>query len=118
MRLAFVHEAVLRLEPGADPRGPGGAVTVELCGHWDHAGPCRWPHLTTVSARSGDEVTVRVLFGAEPEEEREVRERIAQALRRGGVDGSPAPSGWIVLREGCDELRAEEGATAESLARR
>jgi hypothetical protein len=118
MRLAFVHEAVLRLEPGADPRGPGGAVTAELCGHWQHEGTCRWPHLTTVASRSGDDVTVRILFGAEPEEEQEVRSRIAHALQRGSVHGAPAPSAWIVLRDGRDELCPEEIATAQGLARR
>jgi hypothetical protein len=117
MRLAFVHEAVLRLEPGADPRGPGGAVTVELCGHWRHEGSCRWPHLTTVHERSGDDVTVRVLFAAEPGDEPEVRSRIAGALHRGRVDGAPAPSAWTVLGEEHAELRAEEVEKAERLAR-
>ena len=41
-------EFCIRLEPGADKRAPGGAVTVALCGHWDHEGPCRWPHRSNI----------------------------------------------------------------------
>lgn len=41
---AFVVEADLALRPETDPRAPGGAVTTALCGHWEHDGPCRWPH--------------------------------------------------------------------------
>jgi hypothetical protein len=36
MREAFAHEAVLVMEPDADMRAPGAAITVALCGHWDH----------------------------------------------------------------------------------
>jgi len=36
VRQAFAHEAVLVTEPDADVRAPGAAVTVALCGHWDH----------------------------------------------------------------------------------
>lgn len=118
MRLAFVHEAVLRLEDGADARGPGGAVTVGLCGHWRHDGPCRWPHFATVSGREEHEMTLRVLFVAEPEDEPAVRTRIVDALRRGRVDGAPRPSAWIMLRDGSDALRPEEAAHAKHLAGR
>ena len=63
-----MYEAELELAPGSDPRAPGGAVTVALCGHWDHEEPCRWPHyseldpdaaparLCTVFACGDDEV--------------------------------------------------------------
>ena len=36
MRDTFAHDAVLALAPGADERAPGAAITVALCGHWDH----------------------------------------------------------------------------------
>lgn len=39
-----MHRAELILDDEADERAPGGAVTVALCGHWDHEGPCQWPH--------------------------------------------------------------------------
>jgi len=37
-------DAVLELAAETDPRAPGGAVTVALCGSWEHDGACRWPH--------------------------------------------------------------------------
>ena len=40
MRQAFAHDAVVVLDAGGDDRAPGGAITVELCGHWDHEPPC------------------------------------------------------------------------------
>ena len=49
----FVHEATVELADGADPRAIGGAITVALCGHWDHQPPCRWPHHTDIST-AGD----------------------------------------------------------------
>jgi len=87
----------LRLEPGGDPRAPGGAITVALCGHWDHEGPCRWPHLT--SAHTADdhlEVNVRLTC---PDSDREtVLARIEAALATGfllGPDGRKTR--WTVL---------------------
>jgi phage-related baseplate assembly protein len=85
----FVHEAAIELADGADPRAPGGAITVALCGHWDHEPPCRWPHHTDVTP-DGDRHLVRTAFTAAPEEEGAVRERIVQALesgRQAGPDG-------------------------------
>jgi hypothetical protein len=42
-RESHAFQAILALDEGQD-RAPGAAVTVKLCGHWEHAGPCRWPH--------------------------------------------------------------------------
>ncbi len=47
---AYVVAASVALEDGADPASVGAAVTVELCGHWDHPGPCRWPHNNEIEA--------------------------------------------------------------------
>ncbi len=115
MRRAFVHQASLRLDPGADPRAPGAAVTVALCGHWEHEGPCRWPHLATIAGRSGDELSLRVLFAADPEDEPEARRRIVRALRRGIVEGAPRPSRWTVLAERRCDLRSDEAEAAARL---
>jgi hypothetical protein len=41
-RAAYAHDAFVILDPGEDTRAPGGAITVALCGHWDHEPPCRW----------------------------------------------------------------------------
>jgi len=40
MRQAFAHEAILVVQPQADLRAPGAAITVALCGHWEHQPPC------------------------------------------------------------------------------
>lgn len=80
MRQAFAHEAILVMEPGADERTPGAAVTVALCGHWDHEPPCPLaPHRVRADRVDG-ELHVRVLFAAEPATEPEVRRRIQRAL--------------------------------------
>ena len=88
----------IEFEPGADLRAPGGAVTVELCGHWDHPGPCRWPHYTSVESNGADQHRVRVEFDAPADELEEVRERIIRALKSGeqaGPDGHI--SRWTVV---------------------
>ena len=74
-RQAFVQEAVLRLEDGIDPASVGAAVTTELCGHWEHPGPCHWPHNNAISG-----ARFRTLFIAHPRDEGIVRERITHAL--------------------------------------
>lgn len=107
-RLPFVHEATLRLHDGTDPRAPGGAVTVELCGHWEHEGPCRWPHNNEIWP-GGETATFRTIFVAPAAEEHEVKERIAAALRS-------AP-GWDVTTSASRPLRTDEEDLAMRLAR-
>jgi hypothetical protein len=65
MRQAFAHQARIELLDGGDERAPGAAVTVALCGHWEHEGPCEVPHRTDV-AGPDDEIVVRVLFAPRP----------------------------------------------------
>jgi pyrimidine deaminase RibD-like protein len=79
---ARVHvvEAELELSDGLDPAAVGAAVTVELCGHWEHEGPCRWPHNSAI-----DGARFRTLFVAVDDEAAAVRERIASALRGAGA---------------------------------
>jgi hypothetical protein len=92
----FVHEASIELADGADPRAPGGAITVALCGHWDHEPPCRWPHHTETTP-DGDRHVVRTVFTAAPEEAGAVRQKILAALESGkqaGPDGQV--SRWTV----------------------
>ena len=81
----------IRLADGSDERAPGGAVTLELCGSWNHEGPCRWPHLTEVEA-AGNLVEVRVAFDADTKDELEVRDRIRRALESGRAAG---PDGQV-----------------------
>ena len=78
---AHVVEAALVLDQGCDPRAVGAAVTVELCGHWEHEGACRWPHNNAIDA-GRDPAVFRTLFVADEPEEATVRERIEASLRR------------------------------------
>ena len=60
------------MEPHADVQAPGAAVTVALCGHWDHEPPCPLaPHHVSAAADDG-ELRVRILFAAEPDQEDKV----------------------------------------------
>jgi hypothetical protein len=87
-RRAFVYEAELELMDATNPAQVGAAVTKALCGHWEHEGPCRWPHNNEVEV-SADHVTFRTLFVAAANDEQDIRERIQFALQDG--------RGWIVL---------------------
>jgi hypothetical protein len=96
----FAHRAVLALSPGADRGAPGAAVTVALCGSWEHEPPCPLaPHHTAVT-RSGSEVTLRLLFAADPGDEQRVRTLVEEALARG--------EGWRLLSSQASEVRPEE----------
>jgi hypothetical protein len=83
------YHARLRIDDGGDDRAPGGAITAALCGHWQHDGACRWPHLTDVAPDEHDPrtLTVHVQFEAVPDDEPEVRRRIAEALDAGSLEG-------------------------------
>lgn len=115
MRIAFVHEASVELDRDADERAPGAAVTVGLCGHWEHAAPCRWPHRNSVE-RSGQMLVLRVLFVADPDEEQDVRQRIERALLSGVLEGPTGTSRWATLRAGPSVLRPDEEGLAAKLA--
>lgn len=83
----FEHVEVCRVVAlSGDVKAIGGAVTTALCGHWDHEGPCRWPH-QTAGAAVGDEVVATVRFDAPPDEEQQVRELIHGALAAGSLVG-------------------------------
>jgi hypothetical protein len=94
-RETFVHEAELRLADGADDREPGAAVTVALCGHWEHEGPCRWPHNNALVAETRP-ARFRVVFVADAADESEIRTRIVSALASGSswtlVSHHPRPA--------------------------
>jgi hypothetical protein len=105
--LAFVHEAELQLEHGTDLAAVGAAVTTALCGHWEHEGPCRWPHNN--STESSDVVAnFRTLFLATASDEDEVRTKIERSLREG--------VGWTVLATRARKVSARERSLAERLA--
>ena len=103
---AFVVEAELVLHDGVDPAAVGAAVTVELCGHWEHEGPCRWPHNSAIEIER-EPARFRTLFVADEPEAALVRDRIETALRGG--------SGWQVVDLRSRPVAEAEGALAERL---
>lgn len=116
MRRAFVHDAVVAVEPGGDERAMGAAITVALCGHWEHEPPCPLAPHHTATERVGDEVQLRVLFAAEPADEGEVRSRIRHALSVASLDGPTGVTRWRLRAEGAGEVRADEAEHAARLA--
>jgi hypothetical protein len=98
----FVHEAFLSMAPGNDIAAPGAAITVELCGGWDHEPPCPLAPHHTQAERVADEVRVR----------------IGAALASGrlvGPDGRE--SRWRRRSDGPSAVRAYEQDHARRLAR-
>lgn len=102
----------------ADLRGPGAAITVALCGHWDHQPPCPLAPHHTRAERVGDQVHLRTLFAAEPDTEPVVRQRIDLALSGGQLQG---PDGvttcWQLSTSHRSSVTAEETDHAERLTR-
>ncbi|RYD81164.1 MAG: hypothetical protein EOP84_11455 [Verrucomicrobiaceae bacterium] len=114
MKRVFVQCSTLLLEPDADPAAPGGAVTLALCGSWDHTGPCRWPHHTSAgwNEREG---RVRVVFVAEEADRDHVRALISQALASGmcvGPDGRV--SRWETTEHHAGTMTDDEVALGRS----
>lgn len=97
--MGFTHEQVCRVAGlRGDPAALGGAVTVALCGHWEHDGPCRWPHHTATTV-DGDEVVVTVSFDAPAEEVAGVTRRVREALAAGTLTGPDGvTTSWHAVR--------------------
>jgi hypothetical protein len=115
MKRTFVQCAEIELAPEADPRAPGGAVTLSLCGNWDHSGPCRWPHETRAEwdDRRGQ---VRVIFLADEADEAQVRGEIERALAGGTCAGPEGkPSHWTVGAQTAGALSESESAWEASI---
>jgi hypothetical protein len=104
MRHAYAHDAVLALAPDADLAAPGGAITTELCGRWEHTPPCPLAPHHTAAQRRNSQVHLRILFATEPEHEAEVRSRIGRALMA-----------WDVLSSAAGAVRPDEEAHAGRL---
>jgi hypothetical protein len=103
---SHVLQADITFSSGADTRAPGGAVTVALCGSWEHDGSCRWPHHTAVDP-SATPSPVRVVYVVDDDEVEQVRSLIEVALASG--------DSWdtVAVRE--STLTAEESALAQRL---
>lgn len=90
MRAAFAHDALVDMDGDADLAALGGAVTLVLCGAFEHPPPCPVAaHHTRADGRT-DGMAVRVLFATEAACEADVRARIDQALAAGCCE---APDG-------------------------
>ena len=116
---AYAHDATVTLLPDADDHAPGGAVTVALCGSWDHEPPCPLaPHATAATRGSDGEVRLRILFAATPADVAQVRRRIDDALAAGTLDG---PDGvtttWQFRGSAPSEVAEGEQAHAARLVR-
>ena len=118
MREAFVHDAVVTIEAGGDVRAPGAAITVALCGHWEHQPPCPLAPHHTGAQHSDGQVRLRVLFAAEPTAEAEVRHRIEAALSQASLTGPDGVTTRWQLRSGQrGQLRDDEAQHAADLVR-
>lgn len=106
---SFAHEALLSMDAHDDIRAPGGAITLGLCGGWEHEPPCpRAPHRTSAE-RAADNVRVRTLFVAEPGAEQAIRDRIDAALITGELrtpDGEIAR--WQLLSSHRSDVLEQE----------
>jgi hypothetical protein len=100
---ALVIEAELELDVGLDPAAVGAAVTVELCGHWEHDGPCRWPHNSAIDA-GGHPVGFRTLIVADDAEAEAVLLRVEAVLR--------GANAWRVVALRLREINESERALA------
>ena len=116
MRQAFAHEATVVTAPNGDDGAPGAAITVALCGHWEHEPPCPLAPHHTRAERAGDELRLRTLFVVEPELEDEVRQRIAAALAEGRLVGpGDVVRTWRLLSSKAADIVAAEHDDAERL---
>jgi len=115
--MTYVHTATLMMDPAADSRAPGAAITLALCGALDHEPPCPLAPHHTDATRVGDEVHLRVLFAADAGQEPAVRELIDTALASGearAADGTATH--WRLARSGRDEVADAEVPQGARLA--
>ena len=106
-REAIAVEVELELRAGTDIRGPGGAVTAELCGHWEHDGPCRWPHNSQIDTNANP-ARLRTIVVVSDDDRVEVLQRIEAALRR--------DDRWTLARIGVRSTADDERGLAERLS--
>ena len=116
-RAAYAHDAVVILDPGGDARALGGAITLALCGHWDHEPPCALaPHHTGATLTGDGALELRVLFAADPADETRVRSLIALALSSGRLTGPDGRvTGWLLESSGAGSVRPDEADHAAQL---
>jgi hypothetical protein len=100
-----------------DDRAPGAAITLALCGSWEHSPPCPLAAHHTQPVRDGTTVELRVVFATEPEYVEEVRRRIDAALRAGtATDPDGVTSNWTLCGSKSGVLSPSERAQARRMA--
>jgi hypothetical protein len=104
---ALAIDAELALGDDTDPRAPGGEVSVALCGHWEHEGPCRWPHNTRIDTAMSP-AHLRTVIVVPEDERAEVLSKVEFQLRQ-----DPR---WSVMRFEAAALNDDERELAERLA--
>jgi len=106
------------MDPNADLAAPGAAITVLLCGHWEHKPPCPIAAHHTSAERDGAIVRLRILFATEPGTQGMVRDRIHEALAGGHLAGAPdlAAARWRLLKGYGSAVRDDEVAHAARLS--
>lgn len=117
MREAYAHDAVVVLEDGGDERAPGAAVTVALCGSVAHEPPCPLAPHHTRAHRCRGELSLRILFAAEPADEGRVRHLLEEALARGWGDTPDGRTCWDLVESAPSPVDDEERSHARRLAR-
>jgi hypothetical protein len=87
MDFPYESNVTVEIAEGGDARAIGGAVTVALCGHWEHDGACRWPHHTATIPIGSGRRAVTTRFACLVSEEPDVRAQIAAAVASGTLTG-------------------------------
>jgi hypothetical protein len=115
-RQAFAHDAVVAMQPDGNANAPGGAITLALCGHWDHSPPCPLAPHYVANQVDGQTVRLRILFAAEPADEQRVRSLIGEALATGQLTGPDGKlSAWQLRSASAGEVRTDEHDHAAGL---
>jgi hypothetical protein len=118
MRIPYVHLATVVMSVDDDAAAPGAAITLALCGSWEHSPPCPLAPHHTRPRRNGGAVDLRVVFATEPEHEDEVRRLIDAALAAGSAtDPKGMTSRWTLRGSKPGVLSGSETARALRLAR-
>jgi hypothetical protein len=109
-------EAHLELPQGGDPAAIGAAITVALCGHWEHGGPCRWPNHTAVEETGAGRATIRTVATAQPVDQAAVEAAIRRALAGGSLPDR-AGATWVLIDARRVPLRGDEVDLVARIAR-
>ena len=117
VRQPFTHDArVVLTSDEPDERALGAAITRAVCGTWGHDGPCPLAAHDTGVLRDDVDVTLRILFAAEPGDEPRVRTLVDAALAAEMLEG---PNGvttrWRLVAAGPGVVRPDEREHAERL---